>query len=228
VTDGGQNAIARGTADHRVSALALPEPSQREPQHRVFDDRGTYWFTGQNGVVGRFTRAAERMEVREAPRAAGPTASRRPRAAPSGTCRSRATTSPQIADRTSQHPHRRTADAEPGRAPRSGRHQGRLVDQRWKLGNVSVHDPRDGSWRAWRLPGERPARLLRLGGPADKVWLTDFPANAVVRFDPADQSFLAFPSDRANANVRQMDGVGRRGLGRRERHRPDREDPVRA
>jgi virginiamycin B lyase len=43
--------------------------------------------------------------------------------------------------------------------------------------------------------------------PSDKVWLTDFAANAIVRFDPATQGFLSFPSDRAGANVRQMDGI---------------------
>ena len=43
--------------------------------------------------------------------------------------------------------------------------------------------------------------------PSDKVWLTDFAANAVVRFDPVEESFLAFPSDRPGANIRQMDGV---------------------
>ena len=43
--------------------------------------------------------------------------------------------------------------------------------------------------------------------PTDKVWVTDFSANAILRFDPATDGFLAFPSDRSGANVRQMDGV---------------------
>ena len=41
------------------------------------------------------------------------------------------------------------------------------------------------------------------------MWLTDFRANAVVRFDPETGKFDAFPSDRPSANVRQM--LGRPG-----------------
>ena len=84
---------------------------------------------------------------------------------------------------------------------------GRLWISEWNSGNVSVHDPRDASWRVWRLPGERPRAYSVWVDPSDKVWLTDFPANAIVRFDPATESFLSFPSDMPNANVRQMDGV---------------------
>src|SRR3546814_4398617 len=44
---------------------------------------------------------------------------------------------------------------------------------------------------------------------ADKVWVTDFGANAVLRFDPETERFESFPSDRRNAAVRQM--LGREG-----------------
>jgi len=43
----------------------------------------------------------------------------------------------------------------------------------------------------------------------DKVWLTDFRANAILRFDPVTEKFESFPSDRRNAAVRQM--FGRKG-----------------
>ena len=84
---------------------------------------------------------------------------------------------------------------------------GRLWISEWNSGNVSMHDPRNASWRVWRLPGERPRAHAVWVDPSDKVWLTDFPANAIVRFDPTTESFLSFPSDKPNANVRQMDGV---------------------
>jgi virginiamycin B lyase len=45
--------------------------------------------------------------------------------------------------------------------------------------------------------------------PDDKVWLTEWTANAVVRFDPDTEKFESFPSDRPNANVRQL--LGRKG-----------------
>jgi virginiamycin B lyase len=41
------------------------------------------------------------------------------------------------------------------------------------------------------------------------VWLSEWTANAIVRFDPATEKFESFPSNRKNANVRQM--LGRKG-----------------
>ena len=41
------------------------------------------------------------------------------------------------------------------------------------------------------------------------VWATDWAANAIQRFDPATEKFATFPSDKKNANVRQM--LGRPG-----------------
>jgi virginiamycin B lyase len=76
----------------------------------------------------------------------------------------------------------------------------------WNSGNVSVHNPADGSWKQWKLPGERPRTYSVYVDDRDIVWLTDFGANAIVRFDPASERFHAFPSDKPGANVRQMDG----------------------
>ena len=36
----------------------------------------------------------------------------------------------------------------------------------------------------------------------DKVWLSEWSANAMVRFDPDTERFEVFPSDRRGANVR--------------------------
>jgi virginiamycin B lyase len=44
---------------------------------------------------------------------------------------------------------------------------------------------------------------------ADLVWLTDFGANALVRFDPARRHFRSFPLPRSGANVRKL--LGREG-----------------
>jgi virginiamycin B lyase len=43
----------------------------------------------------------------------------------------------------------------------------------------------------------------------DMVWLSDFGANALVRFDPAQEAFTVFPLPSANAQVRQI--LGRPG-----------------
>src|SRR2546430_12597207 len=44
---------------------------------------------------------------------------------------------------------------------------------------------------------------------SDLVWLSDFGANAIVRFEPATEKFQVFPSDKRGANVRQI--LGRPG-----------------
>jgi virginiamycin B lyase len=43
----------------------------------------------------------------------------------------------------------------------------------------------------------------------DAVWLTDFGANAILRFDPRTEEFTAFPADSQPADVRQL--LGRPG-----------------
>ena len=67
-------------------------------------------------------------------------------------------------------------------------------------------DPADGSWKAWKLPGDNPRTYAVYVDNKDKVWLTDFSANAIVRFDPVTEKFNSFPSDKTGANVRQLDG----------------------
>src|SRR5207237_618929 len=84
--------------------------------------------------------------------------------------------------------------------------QGRLWVSEWNSGNVSLHDPRDGSWKKWKLPGERPRCYAVYVDERDAVWLTDFSANAILRFDPKTETFLAFPSDKSGVNVRQLAG----------------------
>ena len=43
----------------------------------------------------------------------------------------------------------------------------------------------------------------------DIVWLTDFGANAIVRFDPRTEKFTSYPHPQPNAAVRQI--LGRPG-----------------
>lgn len=43
----------------------------------------------------------------------------------------------------------------------------------------------------------------------DVVWLSDFGANAIVRFNPTDETFEVFTLPRSEANVRQI--LGRPG-----------------
>ena len=43
----------------------------------------------------------------------------------------------------------------------------------------------------------------------DHIWATDWPANAIQRFDPNTATYTTFPSDKKGADVRQM--LGRPG-----------------
>jgi virginiamycin B lyase len=74
---------------------------------------------------------------------------------------------------------------------------------------VGRYDPASRAWREWKLPGATPRAYSVWVDDKDKVWLTDWTANAIVRFDPATEKFTSFPSTRANAGVRQM--LGRAG-----------------
>ncbi len=38
------------------------------------------------------------------------------------------------------------------------------------------------------------------------MWLTDFVANAILRFDPESEKFESFPSNKRGASVRQLQG----------------------
>jgi virginiamycin B lyase len=79
----------------------------------------------------------------------------------------------------------------------------------WNAGKVGVYDPRTRRWREWRLPGDDPQPYADFVDEADVVWLTDFGANALVRFDPVREQFKTFRLRSAGANVRQL--LGRPG-----------------
>ena len=61
----------------------------------------------------------------------------------------------------------------------------------------------------WALPGKDAQAYAVYVDERDKVWLTDFLTNSIVRFDPASEKFESFPSSERGASVRQM--LGRPG-----------------
>lgn len=89
------------------------------------------------------------------------------------------------------------------------RQRGQTLVSGWYSGQVSVFNPADESWKSWKLPGKSPRAYSVYVDERDKVWLSDFGANALIRFDPVTESFDSFPSNRPNANVRQL--LGREG-----------------
>ena len=210
VTDGGLNAIVR--VDPRTLAVKtwpLPESTGYTNLNTpVFDRSGRIWFTGQNGVYGRLDPKTGDMRVWPAPRgrgAYGITATRDAVWYASLAGNHIARVDPETGQATVIEP------PTPGQGARRiwADSRGRLWVSEWNSGQLSLYDPAANRWKSWKLPGEKPRAYSVYVDETDKVWVTDFGANAIVRFDPATERVLRFPSDRENAQVRQM--LGRRG-----------------
>ena len=71
-----------------------------------------------------------------------------------------------------------------------------------------MYDPASRQWKAWK-PSNKSQIYSVYVDDHDKVWLTEWSSNAILRFDPETEKFQPFPSDRSNAQVRQM--LGRAG-----------------
>jgi virginiamycin B lyase len=73
-------------------------------------------------------------------------------------------------------------------------------------GQVAAYDPETDTWREWPLPGDAPQAYAVFVDETDAVWLTDFGANAIVRFDSATETFTSFVAESQPAEVRQLNG----------------------
>ena len=211
VTEGGTNSIVRIDPQTReVKRWPLPESRRwANLNTATFDKRGRVWFTGQSGVYGRLDPATGEMRVWDAPRGRGPYG---------------ITTTPDgdvyYASLASSHIARVDLETgaatviEPPTKDQGARRvwsdsKGRIWVSEWNSGSVSVYDPKPRTWKTWRLPGDSPRAYAVYVDETDVVWLSDFGANAIVRFEPTTETFHVFPSDKRGANVRQI--LGRPG-----------------
>lgn len=211
VTDSGLNAIVRvDQASEQVQVFPLPAASGRANLNTAtFDRDGVLWFTGQNGVYGRLDPATGVVEVFPAPRGRGPYGIA---TTPGGDVYYASLAGSHIA-----RIDRETGQAtviEPPTAGQGARRvwsdsQGRIWVSEWNVGQVGMYDPAAGTWREWRLPGSQPQAYAVYVDELDKVWLTDFGANALVRFDPLTEQFDVFDLPSPGAAVRQI--LGRPG-----------------
>ena len=76
----------------------------------------------------------------------------------------------------------------------------------WNAGQVAVYDPTNISWKEWKLPGDHPQAYAVYIDEKDIVWLSDFGANALVRFDPTSEAFTVFNLPSSGAQIRQIAG----------------------
>ena len=210
ITDGGQNAILRFDPKARsIKAWPLPREAARANLNTpTLDNSGRVWFTGQSGIYGRLDPAQGDVRVWRAPRGAGPYGMT---TTPDGDVWFASLAGNYIAQ----------VDTSSGKAtvvepptPQQGARRvwsdskGRIWVSYWNTGQVGMYDPAARRWHEWKLPGTAHAYAVWVD-EHDKVWLTDWSSNAIVRFDPVGETFASFPSNRDQANVRQM--LGRPG-----------------
>lgn len=211
ITDGGQNAIVRvDPRTDKVDVWKLPADAGRANLNTAaFDRAGMLWFTGQNGVYGRFDPKTGAMLVRKAPRGTGPYGIT---ATPDGVV--------YYASLAGNHIARidpATAEAtviEPPTKEQGARRiwsdsKGNLWVSEWNVGQLSRYSPTTGEWKVWPLPGRNPSAYAVYVDDRDVVWVSDWGSNAVLRFDPATERFTPFPNSADNADVRQL--LGRPG-----------------
>jgi virginiamycin B lyase len=210
VTDSGQNAVVRvDPATKAVKVFPLPHGTPYTNMNTAaFDGNGVLWWTGQSGYYGSVNPKTGEARVMDAPRGRGPYGVT---ATPSG----------DIYYVSLAGSHLAKIDTRTGAAtviepptPRQGARRvwsdskGRLWISEWLSGQVSMYDPSNKQWKAWK-PEERAQMYSVYVDERDKVWLTEWSTNAILRFDPESEKFERFPSDRPNAQVRQM--LGRLG-----------------
>ena len=210
VTDSGQNAIVRvDPATRAVKVFPLPDGTPYANLNTAaFDGNGVLWWTGQSGYYGSVNPKTGEVRAMEAPRGRGPYGIT---ATPKGEIYYVSLAGNHLA-----HIDTRTGTAtviEPP-TPRQGARRvwsdskGRLWISEWVSGQVSMYDPASRQWKAWK-PSDQSQIYSVYVDDHDKVWLTEWSSNAILRFDPETEKFERFPSDKSNAQVRQM--LGRSG-----------------
>jgi virginiamycin B lyase len=69
-----------------------------------------------------------------------------------------------------------------------------------------MYNPTTSQWREWDLPGPNPQPYAVYVDEDDLVWLTDFGANAIHRFDPETERWRTIEIPTPQAEVRQLLG----------------------
>jgi virginiamycin B lyase len=68
------------------------------------------------------------------------------------------------------------------------------------------YDSKAKTWARWHLPGDGPQPYAVYVDETDMVWVSDWGANAILRFDPKTEKFESFPLPDRYAGVRQLAG----------------------
>jgi virginiamycin B lyase len=174
----------------------------------AFDRFGILWFTGQSGYFGRVDPKTGVLKVLQSPRGGGPYGIT---ATPDGAIFYASLASSHIASVDLKEDIATPIDP-PTRGQGARRvwsdSKGQIWVSEWNAGQVGVYYTDSRSWKEWKIPGNAMPYAVYVDDQ-DIVWLTDFGANAIVRFDPRTEKFTSYPHGQANAAVRQL--LGRPG-----------------
>jgi virginiamycin B lyase len=209
VTDSGQNAIVRvDPASSVVKVFKLPGPNTNL-NTAAFDGNGVLWFTGQSGYYGRVDPKTGEVKVFPSPRGAGPYGIT---STPDGRIFYASLASSHIASVDVREAVATPID--PPTARQGARRvwsdsKSQIWVSEWNAGQLGFFSAHVNLWKEWKLPGANPMPYAVYVDDQDIVWLTDFGANAIVRFDPRTEKFTSYPHPQPNAAVRQI--LGRPG-----------------
>ncbi|MDQ3226472.1 MAG: lyase [Chloroflexota bacterium] len=216
VTDTGLNAMVRVDAGTHELAVWPLAGENANLNTATLDPAGVVWFTGQNGIVGRLdpavTPPGTTLEPLAAPRGQGPYGiDVTPEgevyyASLAGSYLGRIV--PGAGESFSLEEIEPPTAGQGTRRVWSDSH-GVLWTSQWTAGQVGRYDPATGAWTEWRLPGDAPQAYAVYVDERDDVWLSDFGANALVRFDPDTETFAIVSLLDPGAAVRQI--LGRPG-----------------
>jgi len=207
-TDGGQNAIVR--LDPRTEAVKVYPLPQAQTYANLntaaFDAKGVLWFTGQTGYYGKVDPKSGEVKLWQSPKGRGPYGIA---ATPDGRVFYASLAGSHIAEidtATGEATVIQPPNPDQGARRVWSDSKGLVWVSEWNSGYVSRYDPKDKSWKMWKLPGDRPRPYAVYVDERDMVWLADWTANAIVVFDPKTEKFEAFASPRHGSNVRQIYG----------------------
>jgi virginiamycin B lyase len=208
VTDGGLNAILRvDPVSNVVKAFKLPGPNANL-NTAAFDRDGILWFTGQSGYFGHLDPATGVMKVLPSPRGPGPYGIT---ATPDGRIFYASLANSHIAWIDLKEDIASPIDPPtPGQGARRvwSDSKSQIWVSEWNAGQLGFFSAHLNLWKEWKIPGNAMPYAVFVDDQ-DIVWLTDFGANAIVRFDPATEKFTSYPHAQPNAAVRQL--LGRPG-----------------
>jgi virginiamycin B lyase len=207
VTDGGRNSIIRvDAATEEITEYPLPDSAaDANLNTATIDPEGVLWFTGQSGWYGKVDPDGT-VAVYEAPEGRGPYGIT---VTPDGTIFYASLAGSyvgQVDPATGGVTVLEPPIADQGSRRVWSDSTGNVWVSAWESGDVLVYAPSNGEWRSWRLPGANPAPYAVFVDETDAVWLSDFGANALVRFDPVTETVTSVPLPSPNGEVRQLHG----------------------